>query len=54
MTYTGDVTPGGAAQVRELGGLTITKVAVDETMSNNCYLLRCQANGEQVLIDAAA
>jgi len=54
MTYTGDVTPGGAAQVRELGGLTITKVAVDETMSNNCYLLRCRANGEQVLIDAAA
>ncbi|MDP2775407.1 MAG: MBL fold metallo-hydrolase, partial [Nocardioides sp.] len=54
MTYTGDVTPGGPAQVRELGGLTITKVAVDETMSNNCYLVRCRANGEQVLVDAAA
>ncbi len=54
MTYTGDVRPGGEAQVRELDGLTITKVAVDETMSNNCYLLRCQSNGDQVLVDAAA
>ena len=39
--YTGQVAPGGGAAVRELGGLTITKVAVDEQMSNNCYLLRC-------------
>ncbi|SDM87009.1 Glyoxylase, beta-lactamase superfamily II [Nocardioides szechwanensis] len=54
MSYTGDVTPGGGPQVRELGGLTITKVAVDETMSNNCYLLRCTADGSQVLIDAAS
>jgi glyoxylase-like metal-dependent hydrolase (beta-lactamase superfamily II) len=54
MTYTGDVKPGGDAQVRELGNLTITKVAVDEAMSNNCYLLRCGATGEQVLVDAAA
>jgi len=52
--YTGDVTPGGGPQVRELGGLTVTKVAVDETMSNNCYLLRSMATGAQVLIDAAA
>ncbi|WP_341928259.1 MBL fold metallo-hydrolase [Nocardioides psychrotolerans] len=53
-SYTGDVTVGGGAQVRELAHLTITKVAVDEQMSNNCYLLRCRSNGEQVLIDAAA
>jgi glyoxylase-like metal-dependent hydrolase (beta-lactamase superfamily II) len=53
MTYNGEVTPGGPAQVRELPGLTITKVAVDEKMSNNCYLLRCNATGEQLLIDAA-
>ena len=54
MTYTGDVTVGGPADVRELPSLTITKVAVDEDMSNNCYLLRCHHTGEQVLIDAAA
>lgn len=53
MSYTGEVTPGGAADVRELPTVTITKVAVDEKMSNNCYLLRCTATGEQVLIDAA-
>ena len=41
--YTGDVTPGGAPDVRELPHLTITKVAVDPKMSNNCYLLRCRA-----------
>lgn len=51
--YTGDVTVGGGADVRELGDLTITKVAVDEKMSNNCYLLRCKHTGDQVLIDAA-
>jgi glyoxylase-like metal-dependent hydrolase (beta-lactamase superfamily II) len=53
-TYTGDVTPGGEADVRELDALTITKVAVDQKMSNNCYLLTCRETGEQVLIDAAA
>ncbi|KRB73987.1 Zn-dependent hydrolase [Nocardioides sp. Root190] len=53
MSYTGEVTPGGAADVRELSTLTITKVAVDDKMSNNCYLLRCNATGDQVLIDAA-
>ena len=53
-TYTGEVTPGGAADIRELARLTITKVAVDPEMSNNCYLLRCKHTGEQVLIDAAA
>ena len=53
MTYTGDVSPGGDADVRELAHLTITKVAVDPQMSNNCYLLHCRDTGEQVLIDAA-
>jgi glyoxylase-like metal-dependent hydrolase (beta-lactamase superfamily II) len=52
--YTGQVTPGGDPHVRELAHLTITKVAVDEQMSNNCYLLRCRETGEQVLVDAAA
>jgi glyoxylase-like metal-dependent hydrolase (beta-lactamase superfamily II) len=53
-SYTGDVTPGGPADVRELAHLRITKVAVDEKMSNNCYLLTCRDTGEQVLVDAAA
>lgn len=53
MTYTGDVTVGGAPETRELGHLSITKVAVDEKMSNNAYLLRCTTTGEQVLVDAA-
>ena len=51
--YTGHVTAGGEPDVRTLGCLSITKVAVDEKMSNNCYLLRCTSTGEQVLIDAA-
>ena len=54
MTYTGEVAVGGPPDVRELEHLTITKVAVDEQMSNNAYLLRCHGTGEQVLIDAAA
>jgi glyoxylase-like metal-dependent hydrolase (beta-lactamase superfamily II) len=52
--YTGDVTPGGPPDVRELAALVITKVAVDPDMSNNCYVLRCRATDEQLLIDAAA
>ncbi|MGW5671624.1 MBL fold metallo-hydrolase [Micromonospora sp. NPDC003776] len=52
MTYTGDVTPGGAPDIRELDRLTITKVSVGP-MDNNAYLLRCRETGEQVLIDAA-
>lgn len=52
MTYTGDVTPGGAPDVRELDRLTITKVSVGP-MDNNAYLLHCRETGEQVLIDAA-
>jgi glyoxylase-like metal-dependent hydrolase (beta-lactamase superfamily II) len=50
MTYTGEVTPGGPAAVRELDGLTITKVSVGP-MDNNAYLLRSGTDG--LLIDAA-
>jgi len=52
MSYTGNVTVGGAADTRELPGLTITKVAVGP-MDNNAYLLRCTQTGELALIDAA-
>lgn len=52
--YDGHVTPGGPPAVRDLPGLRITKVAVDEKMSNNAYLLRCTRTGAQLLIDAAA
>lgn len=52
MAYTGEVSPGGPAQVRELAELTITKVSVGP-MDNNAYLLTCHHTGEQVLIDAA-
>jgi glyoxylase-like metal-dependent hydrolase (beta-lactamase superfamily II) len=52
MTYTGDVTRGGVPAVRELGGLTVTKVSVGP-FDNNAYLLRCRQDGSQVLIDAA-
>jgi len=52
MTYTGEVSTGGAPDVRELPGLTITKVSVGP-MDNNAYLLRCAGDGSQVLIDAA-
>ncbi|WP_307827947.1 MBL fold metallo-hydrolase [Nocardioides sp. SYSU D00038] len=54
MSYTGEVAPGGPADVRETSALRISKVAVDEQMSNNCYLLTCRTTGEQVLVDAAA
>lgn len=53
MTYTGNVEVGGTPDVRELPGLTITKLAVGP-YDNNAYLLRCTATGEQVLIDAAS
>lgn len=53
VSYTGSVSVGGSPDVRELEHLTITKVAVDEKMSNNCYLLRCRDTGEQLLVDAA-
>ncbi|WP_249424012.1 MBL fold metallo-hydrolase [Nocardioides coralli] len=53
MAYTGRVSPGGDPDVRELSRLTVTKVAVDPEMSNNCYLLRCATTGSQLLVDAA-
>jgi glyoxylase-like metal-dependent hydrolase (beta-lactamase superfamily II) len=52
MSYTGDVTPGGPAAVRELTGLTVTKVSVGP-MDNNAYLLQCRSDGSQIMIDAA-
>ncbi len=53
VSYTGDVTPGGGAQSRSAGEMTITKAAVDPEMSNNCYLLGCNETDEVVLVDAA-
>jgi glyoxylase-like metal-dependent hydrolase (beta-lactamase superfamily II) len=50
MAYTGDVTPGGPPDTRELRDLAITKVSVGP-MDNNAYLLRC--GSQQLLIDAA-
>jgi glyoxylase-like metal-dependent hydrolase (beta-lactamase superfamily II) len=52
VSYTGDVTPGGPPEVRELGDVSITKVSVGP-MDNNAYLLRCRVTGDQLLIDAA-
>lgn len=53
MTYTGNVTVGGSADVRELSHLVVSKLAVGP-YDNNAYLLRCTRTGEQLLIDAAA
>jgi glyoxylase-like metal-dependent hydrolase (beta-lactamase superfamily II) len=50
--YTGAVTVGGPPQSRDLGGLSLTKVAVGP-MNNNAYFLRCHDTGDVVLIDAA-
>jgi len=52
VTYTGNVSLGGAADVRDLTHLTISKLEVGPH-SNNAYLLRCNATGAQLLIDAA-
>ena len=52
MSYSGDVVVGGPPDVRELPGLTVTKIAVGP-FDNNAYLLRCAATGEGLLIDAA-
>lgn len=52
MSYSGEVTPGGPSDVRELANLTVRKIAVSE-MHNNVYLLTCTATGAQLLIDAA-
>lgn len=51
--YNGRVTVGGPAAVHELSHLLISKLAVGP-YDNNCYLLRCQETGSQVLVDAAA
>jgi glyoxylase-like metal-dependent hydrolase (beta-lactamase superfamily II) len=50
--YTGAVEVGGPVDVRELPGLTITKVATNP-FNNNCYLLRDTASGQTILVDAA-
>jgi glyoxylase-like metal-dependent hydrolase (beta-lactamase superfamily II) len=50
--YTGAVTVGGPPQSRDLGELTLTKVAVGP-MDNNAYFLRCSETGDVMLIDAA-
>jgi glyoxylase-like metal-dependent hydrolase (beta-lactamase superfamily II) len=52
MAYTGHVQPGGPADIRELPGLTITKLSVG-SMDNNAYLLECTETGDLLLVDAA-
>ncbi len=52
VTHSGNVSTGGAPDVRDLPDLTITKVFVG-LMDNNAHLLRRRATGEQLLIDAA-
>jgi len=52
MSYTGDVLVGGPADVHELSGLIVSKLAVGP-YENNVYLLRSRRTGDQVLIDAA-
>jgi glyoxylase-like metal-dependent hydrolase (beta-lactamase superfamily II) len=52
MGYSGNVSVGGPANVRELPYLVISKLAVGP-YENNSYLLRCRTSGEQLLIDAA-
>lgn len=52
MTYTGEVSVGGVADVRATAALQITKVATPP-FENNCYLLRCTATGDTLLVDAA-
>jgi glyoxylase-like metal-dependent hydrolase (beta-lactamase superfamily II) len=51
--YNGRVTVGGPADVREVGDLVISKLAVGP-YDNNAYLLRCRSTEAQVLVDAAA
>jgi glyoxylase-like metal-dependent hydrolase (beta-lactamase superfamily II) len=53
VTYTGDVSKGGPADVRELTELSISKIEVGD-FGNNAYLLRCNETGDGLLIDAAA
>jgi len=51
--YNGRVSVAGPADVRELPGLVISKIAVGP-YDNNSYLLRCTTTGASLLIDAAA
>jgi glyoxylase-like metal-dependent hydrolase (beta-lactamase superfamily II) len=53
VTYTGNVEVGGPADTRDIDSITMTKVAVGP-MNNNAYLLRDNATGQSLLIDAAA
>ena len=50
--YTGEVLVGGPFDVRELPGLTITKVATNP-FNNNCYLLRDTGTADTLLVDAS-
>ena len=52
MTYTGQTQVGAAPQVRDVGTVTLTKLAVGP-LDNNVYLLRA-ADGSTLLVDAAA
>jgi glyoxylase-like metal-dependent hydrolase (beta-lactamase superfamily II) len=52
VSYTGNVTRGGAPDVRETAALRLTKVSVGP-MDNNAYLLECRETGERALVDAA-
>src|SRR5690349_7001921 len=52
MAYSGEVEVGGPVDVRELPGLTVTKIATNP-FNNNCYFLRDTATGDTLLIDAA-
>jgi glyoxylase-like metal-dependent hydrolase (beta-lactamase superfamily II) len=52
VTYTGAVTTGGPADVRELSSLIIAKLSVGP-MDNNAYLLTCKETGDKLLVDAA-
>jgi glyoxylase-like metal-dependent hydrolase (beta-lactamase superfamily II) len=53
VTYSGAVKVGGPTDTREIDGITLTKVAVGP-FDNNTYLLRDNATGQALLIDAAA
>ncbi len=52
MTYTGQVTPNGPSEVRELPDAVIRKASVSP-QDNNSYLITCRSTGRQLLVDAA-
>lgn len=51
--YTGDVTPGGPADVRTLDAVVLRKLSVGP-MDNDAYTLTCRRTGACLLVDAAA